>query len=81
MSMDCFTFRSITPAQRGQSVLRQGGVMAGLQRTPRRMEKRGCGYCLRVRSDQRQKAIELLTRAKIEFQTIYNAESGERVVP
>ncbi len=81
MSMDCITFRSITPAQRGQRTLRQGGVEASLQRTPRRMEQRGCGYCLRIRSTELHRAIRLLNQAGIEFQNIFNLETGERVEP
>ena len=38
------TFRSITFAQRGQNVLRSAGVPVQLQRTPRWMEEKGCGY-------------------------------------
>lgn len=67
MSMDCITFRSITPAQRGQRVLQQGGVKSSLQRTPRQMERLGCGYCLRVPSGQLERAAALLTQANLSF--------------
>ncbi len=79
MSMDCITFRSITPAQRALQVLRSGGVEAGLQRTPRRMGQQGCGYCLRLRSSDRLWALGLLEQAAIRYQNVYNAETGEKV--
>ena len=42
------TFRSITFAQRGQQVMQDAGISAQLQRTPRWMEEKGCGYSLRL---------------------------------
>ena len=42
------TFRSVTHAQRGESILKQRGIRCTLQRTPRWMEEQGCGYSLRV---------------------------------
>lgn len=81
MNMDCITFRSITPAQRAQRVLRRGGVDAALQRTPRQMEARGCGYCLRIRSANQEMALSLLEQANITFGNIYHLDNGERVAP
>ena len=43
------TFRSVTPAQKGEGVLRRAGVDCTMQRTPRWMEEQGCGYSLRLR--------------------------------
>lgn len=77
MSMDCITFRSITPAQRAQRVLQQGGVKSSLQRTPRQMEQQGCGYCLQIASGQREQAVALLEDARIAFQ-ISGRENGRR---
>lgn len=79
MSMDCITFRSITPAQRSQRLLQQDGVQTSLQRTPRQMGERSCGYCLRLRSSDRERAVRLLEQAGIGFRGIYNAETGEKV--
>ncbi len=78
MNMECITFRSITPAQRAQRVLHQGGLEVSLQRTPRRMEQQGCGYCLRIRSTDREMAVEMLGKAGIRFQNIYTAD-GKKV--
>ena len=49
MRSDYITFRSVTVAQRGERLLKNSGIDCILQRTPRWMEERGCGYCLRVR--------------------------------
>lgn len=72
MNRICITFRSITLAQRAQSLLRQGGVETRLQRTPRTMEQKGCGYCLRLYADRRERATALLDRAKIPYRTVEN---------
>lgn len=79
MNMECITFRTITPAQRAQRVLRQSGLTVSLQRTPRAMEQQGCGYCLKLRSADREKAIAVLNSAGVRFQNIYTA-NGEKVV-
>lgn len=67
----CITFRSITFAQRGERMLKQGGVGCSLQRTPGWMEERGCGYCLRVRDREAYEAVRLLRQGKIPFRKIY----------
>ncbi len=65
------TFRSITFAQRGERLLRQGGVDCVLQRTPKWMEQRGCGYCLRVRPGDALHALELLKRGSAPYSKLY----------
>ena len=77
MKRDYITFRSITPAQLGQSILRRGGVEAILQRTPRWMEQQGCGYCLRLRPEQRELALMLLRQAGVDYQKVYAADARE----
>lgn len=71
MSMYCITFRSVTPAQRGEGVLRKGGVRCSMQRTPRWMEEQGCGYCLRLRTDRIGDAVRLLTEGQVAFRKVY----------
>lgn len=72
------TFRSITLAQRGERVLRNGGVESVLQRTPRWMEARGCGYCLRLRSAELRKAMQLLQKEKVPYSKVYSQDdTGE----
>ena len=76
MKMICITFRSITPAQRGQRLLRSRGLEVALQRTPRWMEERGCGYCLRLGSEKLQEAAVLLRENGLPFSKIYAEENG-----
>ena len=76
MKTEFITFRSITPAQRGQRVLRQGGIDTILQRTPRWMTEQGCGYCLRLSPDVLLGAVALLRKEDVPFSKVYTAEEG-----
>ena len=67
MNVYFFTFRSITLAQRGEGVL----PGATLSRTPRWMDERGCGYSLRIRTDDPARWAEALRRRGIEFRKVY----------
>ena len=76
---ECYvTFRSVTPAQRGEGLLRRTGVDCKLQRTPRWMEAQGCGYCLKLRLQDMKQATELLRQKQIPFRKLYlQQEDGE----
>ena len=76
MNTEFITFRSVTPAQRGQRVLQKAGVDVILQRTPRFMEERGCGYCLRLRPGDLHRAVELLRRENVAFSKVYATVGG-----
>ena len=65
------TFRSVTPAQRGERVLQQGGIDCVLSRTPKWMEQQGCGYSLRVPSNQAPECARLLRQKNVDFRKIY----------
>ena len=65
------TVRSVTFGQRAESVLRKGAVSCNLQRTPRWMEEQGCGYCLRLRTDDIMIAVRLLRSAQVPFRRVY----------
>ena len=71
MDMFMMTFRSVTPAQRGERILRQNGIRCSLQRTPRWMEEQGCGYCIRFWYGNPEKVPELLRRNQIPFRRVY----------
>ena len=71
MNVYYITFRSVTFAQRGEEILRKGGISSVLQRTPRWMEEQGCGYCLRLRTDDVQTGAALLRGSRIPFRKIY----------
>ena len=65
------TFRSVTFAQRGEKVLGSGGIRCSLLRTPRWMEEQGCGYCLKLWSEEITEAVELLRRNRVPMRKVY----------
>lgn len=65
------TFRSITPAQRGEAALSRGGISCSLRRTPSWMAEQGCGYCLRMKPGDAQTAGAILRRNRIPFRKGY----------
>lgn len=65
------TFRSVTPAQRGEEALRRAGVSCSLGRTPKWMEEQGCGYSLRVAYLDAPNAVELLRGKQIPMRKVY----------
>ena len=71
MQVYFLTVRSVTFGQRAESVLRKGGLFCSLQRTPRWMEEQGCGYCLRLRTDDILPAVRLLRGAQVPFRRVY----------
>ena len=74
---DCLiTFRSVTPAQRGESVLRRAGFFCALSRTPKWMQEQGCGYSLRVRRDQVYECVQKLRQEKVTFRKVYWLRHG-----
>lgn len=78
MSVYFITFRSVTLAQRGEGILAGEGLRVTLARTPRWMEERGCGYSLRLRTDDPGRWAQLLRRRGIEFRKVYRRhDDGE----
>ncbi len=73
--MDVFyiTFRSITAAQRGERTLKEAGMSAAMQRTPRWMQDRGCGYCLKLSGRKGPQAVQLLRQRSVSFTKVYAA--------
>lgn len=72
------TFRSVTHAQRGEQLLRQAGYRCTLQRTPRWMEEKGCGYCLKLRETDIEPVVALLRRNQANLRKVYlQRETGE----
>ena len=68
------TFRSVTYAQRGEAALRTKGIRCALMRTPRWMEEKGCGYCLRIRWYHGDHAIAALREKGIAYGKVYTLE-------
>lgn len=71
MRSEYITFRSVTLAQRGERALRRDGVDCVLQRTPRWMEERGCGYCLRLRPQDTVRAVRQLRQGGVTFSRVF----------
>ncbi len=77
MGFCMITFRSVTPAQRGEGLLRRAGYECSIQRTPRWMEEQVCGYSLRVRMQDASNCVGLLRTNQIPFRKVYlRRESG-----
>ena len=73
------TFRSVTPAQRAERLLRREGISCNLRRTPRWMEEKGCGYSLRMLCRDMMVAAALLREAGITYRGAYSVEETGRV--
>lgn len=70
------TFRSVTFAQRGESVLGREGISCRVQRTPRWMEEQGCGYCLTVKPEDAPRAAALLRENQVSYRKVYRQLPG-----
>lgn len=66
-----FTFRSITAAQRGERALQKENLHCSLQRAPKYLAVKGCGYALKVRSGEALAAAAALGLWEIEYGKIY----------
>ena len=66
------TFRSVMPAQRAEETLRRAGFNCRVQRTPRWMEEKGCGYSLRMDCNDIMAASVLLRQAGIHYRKAYS---------
>lgn len=65
------TFRSVTFAQRGERALRSRQIPCRMQRTPKYLTERGCGYCLRLQGTDALQAVEILRREKLAYEKLY----------
>jgi hypothetical protein len=78
------TFRSVTYAQKGERHLKKAGIPCTLQRTPKELSKRGCGYCLRLQGRDAIRAAEYLQQAQLPYEKMYaiqdNGRPEERVL-
>ena len=72
------TFRSVTFAQRAEKLLNQQGYRVNLMRTPRLMEEQGCGYALKLWTNDIAAAVRLLRESKIQLRRVYvQLEDGQ----
>ena len=70
------TFRSVTHGQRGEKLLQREGYRCHLLRTPKWMEAKGCGYSLRVWTNDVTRVLTLLRQNNIPMQKVY-IQTGE----
>lgn len=72
------TFRSVTFAQRAEKLLNHQGYRVNLMRTPRWMEEQGCGYALKLWTNDIVAAVRLLRESKIQLRRVYvQLEDGQ----
>lgn len=72
------TFRSVTFAQRAEKLLNQKAVRVSLMRTPRWMEEQGCGYALKLWTNDILPVVKLLRENKIQLRKVYaQMENGD----
>ena len=65
------SFRSVTFAQGAEGVLKEAGFRCQLQRAPKWMGQRGCGYALRVRRMEVGACVAVLQRERAVFSKVY----------
>lgn len=65
------TFRTVTFAQRGEKLLHSRGIQCVMQRTPKKLTERGCGYCLRLRGTDALQAVEILRQERVAYEKVY----------
>lgn len=71
MKVYLITFRSVTYAQRGERLMNRTGFRCSVRRTPRWMEEQGCGYSLRVQTDEIARAVQILRREQLPLRKVY----------
>ena len=76
MKFCVITFRSVTPAQRAEKILRHAGFECSVRRTPRWMEEQGCGYSLRVKTQDATGCAAVLQSNSLMFRKIYLQEDN-----
>lgn len=69
------TFRSVTWAQKAETLIRRLGYRCVLRRTSRWMEAQGCGYSLRVPAENVLECVNKLRESRILFQKVYQHNS------
>lgn len=74
------TFRSVTPAQRGELTLRRAGIDCRLKRTNRWMEEQGCGYSLHLDCADLPGALELLRSNGVAYKKVYRIQENGQML-
>lgn len=75
---DCLiTFRSVMPAQRAEEILQQANIRGVVRRTPKWMERQGCGYSLRLSCGYMARAVQLMRENQIAYRKLYRQKDGQ----
>ena len=83
MEMCYITFRSITFAQRGETVLKRRGYKCSLQRAPKWMGQRSCAYALQVGRRDLSDCVRALREGAVDFSKVfcrYGDGQGEELI-
>ena len=78
MQLCYITFRSVTPAQRAEQLLKRSGFSVTLRRTPRWMERQGCSYGLQLPLEDVRRSVQLLKQGGISYRKVYLLGDKER---
>ena len=65
---------SVTHAQRMAAVLENRGMRAAITRTPVGVDPRGCGYGVKIRREQMERAQDILRHAGIRVRGVYEKD-------
>lgn len=72
-----FSFRSLTAAQDGRSVLEHAGIGAELLRAPQAISEQGCGYVVETADYDGARAFELFLANGVRFRRVFRrCETG-----
>lgn len=74
-----FTFRSLTQTQTAQRILRQQGILANLQRSPKKLSKNGCAYALNIAEDQLYDALAYFRARNLPFSGLYRKRGPQNL--
>lgn len=77
---DCLiTFRSVLPAQRAEGLLQRVGIRCSVRRTPKWMERQGCGYSLQLGCGYMARAVALMQQNGIAYRKLYHQRENGRL--
>ena len=77
MKKSFITFRSLTYAQMAQKALERQAIYGDLIRTPADYASCGCGYSIRLPSQQVQQALSILDNQHIEYSKVFERREGQ----
>ncbi|MBR6825359.1 MAG: DUF3343 domain-containing protein [Oscillospiraceae bacterium] len=75
MTVYYYTFRTMTEALMAAKKLKAGGFAVTPVRTPERLRKRGCGYCIPVPEDRFFRLSHILQQG--DYEKLYQYTRGE----